>query len=295
MLNTLNFKHIYYFWVVASEGSIVKAASKVNVSNSSISEQIKVLESRLGVELFERRGKNLVLTDYGERVFTQINEFFSSTEELFESIVNHKKTNVRFLRIGLVPGIPEQERYSLTFPFVEDITYTVRVIKGENSSLKQAFEEREVDMILTFNENLIPKKQAQRAIIKKEDHLFVCSKAFAKNLPNEKFPFNIDKQRFINFTNDSDLHFQIYDFFRKYNVSPLRIAEIDDIYVTRKLVLEGLGFALLPVFAIEKDLASKKLISLGAENEFPQALTCYYHKSFKEEPFLSHLKSLQEI
>lgn len=294
MLNTLNFKHIYYFWVVAAEGSIVKAATKVNVSNSSISEQIKVLESRLGVELFERRGKSLVLTSYGDRVFNQVNPFFSTTEELFESIVNHKKTNVRFLRIGVSPGIPEEERYDLTFPFVEDITYTVRLIQGENSYLKKAYEDRELDMILTINQNMIPKNQAERFVLKEEDHVFVCSKAFYKSLEGLKFPQNIDKARFINYTNDSDLHFLIYDFFHSHEVNPLRIAEIDDIYVIKKLVMEGLGFALLPEYAVAKELKSKKLIILHRDQRFNRPLTYYYHKSFNENPFLDHLSSLKK-
>ncbi len=294
MLNTLNFKHIYYFWVVASEGSIVKAATKVNVSNSSISEQIKILEGRLGVNLFERRGKNLVLTDIGQRVYNQTNPFFSSTEELFESIVNHKKTNVRFLRIGLVPGLPEDERYDLTFPFVEDITYTVRLLKGENASLKQAFEERELDMILTINDHLIPKKQAERFIIKEMEHVFVCSKKFYSSLGNEKFPQNLDKKRFINFTNDSDLHFELYSFFHSHDVSPLRIAEIDDIFVLKRLVLEGQGFALLPKSTVTKEIKSKKLIVLSESEQFKRNLICYFHKSFREEPFLTHLRALKE-
>lgn len=293
MLNTLNFKHIYYFWVVASEGSIVKAASLINVSNSSISEQIKLLEHRLGVDLFERRGKRLVLTGYGSRIFKEINPFFTSTEELFESIVNHKKTNVRFLRIGVVPGIPEEERFALTFPFVEDINYTVRLLKGENSSLKKAYEDQELDMILSLNENLIPKKQAERFIVKEEEHYFVCSPKFFITLDKGVFPQNINKKKFINFTNDSDLHFSIYDYFHNAKVSPLRIAEIDDIYVVRRLVLDGQGFALLPSFAVVKELKSKKLICLHRSSKFSRPLTCYFHKSFKSEDFLNHLENLR--
>lgn len=272
----------------------MKAATKVNVSNSSISEQIKILESRLGVDLFQRRGKNLVLTDIGERVYNQIHPFFSSTEELFESIVNHKKTNVRFLRIGLVPGLSEEERFDLTFPFVEDITYTVRVLKGENSSLKQAFEDRELDMILTINDHLIPKKQAERFIIKDMDHVFVCSKKFYKDLGEERFPQNLDKKRFINFTNDSDLHFDLYNFFHSHGVSPLRIAEIDDIFVVKRLVLEGQGFALLPQSSVYKEIKSNKLVVLDESEQFSRKLFCYFHKSFKEEPFMTHLRNLKE-
>lgn len=292
MLNTLNFKHIYYFWVVASEGSISKASTKTNISSSSISEQIKILEGRLGVDLFERSGKNLTLSPYGEQVYNEINPFFYSTEEIFESIVNHKKTNVKFLRIGVAPGIPEEERYYLTYPYVEDINFTVRLIQGENSYLKKAYEAGEIDMILSLNNNLLPKNQAERFTLKTEDHIFVCTKKFQKQLDEGSFPKNVHRKRFINYTTDSDLHFLLYNFFNPLDVVPLRIAEIDDIFIIKKLVLESLGFALLPLHSIEKEVKSGKLHVLHRSKKFSLPLIYYYKKSFKEERFENHLKNL---
>ena len=61
----LNFHHLRYFWVVASEGSMSRAAERLNVSPSSLSVQIKTLEEQLGQQLFERRGKSLILTEAG--------------------------------------------------------------------------------------------------------------------------------------------------------------------------------------------------------------------------------------
>lgn len=293
MLNTLNFKHIYYFWVVATEGSIVRAASKTNVSPSSISEQIKVLESRIGVELFERASNQLSLSQYGQRVFKEVDPFFYSTEELFESIVNHKTTNVRFLRIGVAPDIAENICYQMTYPFIEDINYTVRLIQGENSYLKKAFLDNEIDMVLSTNQSLIPKAQSEHFILKKESYAFVCSKKFKKGLKNKVFPLSIDQMRFINYTNDSDLHFKIYNFFNKKKVNPLRIAEIDDISISKKLVTQGLGFALLPLNSIQADLKKGTLVKLYQSSSFDLPLTYYFKKSFKEDRFISHLDSLK--
>jgi len=292
MLNTLNFKHIYYFWVVASEGSITKAATKTNVSPSSISEQIKTLEARIGVELFERTGKKLILSGYGERVFNEVNPFFNSTEEIFESIVNHKTTQVKFLRVGVAPAIPEEERYSMNYPFIEDINYTVRLIQGENSYLKKAYEDNDIDMILTTNQSLLPKTKAERFILKNEPHIFVCSKSFERKLKKKPYPKNLDKERFINYTNDSDLHFLLYKYFHKFDITPLRIAEIDDINIIKRLVLKGLGFALLPINSISADLEKGRLIALNSEKEFDLPLTFYFKKSFIEQRFTDHLESL---
>ena len=53
----LNFHHLRYFWAVAHEGNLTRAAERLHVSQSAVSVQIKQLEQQLGHELFERRGR----------------------------------------------------------------------------------------------------------------------------------------------------------------------------------------------------------------------------------------------
>src|SRR6187399_1886029 len=64
----LNFHHLRYFWAVAREGNLRRAAEKLHVSQPSISAQIKILESALGDRLFRRSGRTLVLTEFGRLI-----------------------------------------------------------------------------------------------------------------------------------------------------------------------------------------------------------------------------------
>lgn len=64
-MRTLNFHHLHYFWTVAKEGHLTRAAQKLNVSQSALSSQIKQLEGQLGHDLFHRQGRALLLTDVG--------------------------------------------------------------------------------------------------------------------------------------------------------------------------------------------------------------------------------------
>ena len=64
-MNWLNSHHLYYFWVVAREGSITAGSRKLLLAPSTVSAQIKNLEASLGVELFAREGRRLVLTQRG--------------------------------------------------------------------------------------------------------------------------------------------------------------------------------------------------------------------------------------
>ena len=67
-LQDLNFQHLLYFHMVAREGSVLSASQVLHLAPSTVSSQVKSLEERLGQPLFQRAGRNLVLTSFGEAV-----------------------------------------------------------------------------------------------------------------------------------------------------------------------------------------------------------------------------------
>jgi LysR family transcriptional activator of nhaA len=78
----LNYHHLLYFWTVARTGSIARASQELRLSQPTISNQIKTLESHLDVRLFERQGRRLVLTDTGHMVMRYADEIFRTGREL---------------------------------------------------------------------------------------------------------------------------------------------------------------------------------------------------------------------
>ena len=83
----INYHHLYYFWRVALSGSITKTADECHVSQSALSQQIKQLETSMDVRLFERAGRQLLLTDVGRKVLSYADEIFTTGEEL-QSFIN---------------------------------------------------------------------------------------------------------------------------------------------------------------------------------------------------------------
>ena len=68
VLRQLNFRHLHYFWVVAKEAHLTRAAEQLHVSQSAVTSQICHLEEALGHELFIREGRSLRLTEVGNLV-----------------------------------------------------------------------------------------------------------------------------------------------------------------------------------------------------------------------------------
>jgi LysR family transcriptional activator of nhaA len=81
-MDWLNYHHLYYFWLVAREGSIAGAAKQLHLAHPTISKQIRQLETSLQNKLFKRVGRNLRLTEFGNTVFEYAEEIFSVGREL---------------------------------------------------------------------------------------------------------------------------------------------------------------------------------------------------------------------
>ena len=82
----LNYHHLRYFWTVAREGGLRRAAEKLHVSPPSISAQVRELEEALGEKLFRRSGRGNVLTDAGQVALRYADEIFSLGREMADAI-----------------------------------------------------------------------------------------------------------------------------------------------------------------------------------------------------------------
>lgn len=100
-LRQLNFHHLYYFWRVGREGNLTRTAQALHLSQSALSAQIRQLEERLGLPLFLREGKRLVLTDAGHLVMSYANEIFDLGRELLSQLEGSHHGRPR-LRVGSV-------------------------------------------------------------------------------------------------------------------------------------------------------------------------------------------------
>lgn len=131
MVTSLDIKHLQYFLEVAKYKSFSVAAEHLYITQPTISKMIKNLEEELGVVLFERNRKKLILTDAGQIILEQatlINNAFHNLENELDNLIGLKKGHIR---IGLPPIFNAQfllqligrfhEKYpGITFQFGED-------------------------------------------------------------------------------------------------------------------------------------------------------------------------------
>ncbi|WP_128610406.1 transcriptional activator NhaR [Pseudomonas sp. UBA7721] len=114
----LNYRQLHYFWVVARTGSIIRASEQLNLTPQTISGQITLLEQAYGVELFQRVGRQLELTETGRQALTYAEQMFQLGGEL-EAMLRAGPQEQILFRVGVADVVPKSIVYRLLAPTME--------------------------------------------------------------------------------------------------------------------------------------------------------------------------------
>jgi len=127
----MNFKHLYYFWVAAKAGGIMRAGAQLHTTPQTLSGQIKLLESWLGRRLFRKSGRELELTEDGRIALGYADQIFGLGAEL-ENALRQSKDSKRTLefRVGIADSVAKSVAYRLLEPALS-LPEPVRLIGSE--------------------------------------------------------------------------------------------------------------------------------------------------------------------
>jgi LysR family transcriptional activator of nhaA len=146
----INYNHLYYFWMVAREGSVVRAAEELMVSQPTISSQLKELESSIGHRLFDRAGRGLALTDAGRIAFNYAGEMFSLGQQLMNALEHQPAGRAMKLAVGILDVIPKPVARRLLEPALQ-LSQSVRLVCHEDKAdrLLADLSARRTDVVLS--------------------------------------------------------------------------------------------------------------------------------------------------
>ncbi|MDT3670155.1 MAG: LysR family transcriptional regulator [Aromatoleum sp.] len=102
----LNFRHLMYFWMVAKEGSITRAAERLGLSVQTISTQLGQLERQLGYSLLAPQGRSLTLTDAGRTALGYAEQIFHLGAELRRGLAETRAARPHFT-VGVTDAVPK--------------------------------------------------------------------------------------------------------------------------------------------------------------------------------------------
>lgn len=146
---SLNYKHLHYFWVVAKEGSITRAANRLGLAAQTISGQIGLLEKSLGKALFAPQGRGLSLTETGRLALGFADQIFLLGEQMVEALQDDPGGSLR-LAVGISDALPKLVAYRLLDVALR-LPVQVRPVcyEGEFESLLADLALHKLDVVLT--------------------------------------------------------------------------------------------------------------------------------------------------
>lgn len=260
-------------------GSFSKAAEKLHVTQSAISQSVKNLEKKLGVEVFRRTGKKILLTGEGEKVYKLAKEFMKKMEDTLSDIKHDKDVVAGKVRVGTLTGVgkswlaPEIMKLSQIH---DNLTLIVKI--GFVEDIIKEFERGELDVVI-LPENYLP-EEGEKVFLSEEKATLVFPK-------NGKFPIDknisceeLEKYPTILFEEDDYLYTKWFQ--EHFNKRPTKINTKYVVNVHGNIlqaVAEGLGTAVVPVHVLDRSSYKDRVISLGEDFEIPNFnFYLVYHK-----------------
>jgi LysR family transcriptional activator of nhaA len=149
-MNTpFNYKHLYYFWVVAKEGGISRAAEKLDMAVQTVSAQVRELERSLGYALLKPAGRGLVLTDAGQAALHQADQIFQLGESLPDRVRDAASTPTVRLAVGVSDGLPKLVVNRLLQPVTAEPNLRLLCHDGEIDDLLGDLALHRLDVVLS--------------------------------------------------------------------------------------------------------------------------------------------------
>lgn len=145
----MNYHHLHYFWIAASEGGMARAAARLGVAVQTVSAQVHALERELGVSLFKPQGRQLVLTSAGEVALRQAQELFRLGEALPALVRDAAQRPQLRLSVGLADGLPKLLVQHLLAPVLQAPGLRLQCDEDEPEALLSALALHKLDLVLT--------------------------------------------------------------------------------------------------------------------------------------------------
>ena len=261
----LNYHHLRYFWVVAKEGSLKKAAEKLHVSQPSMSEQIKELEEALGEALFRRSGRSNVLTDAGQIAFRYAEEIFSRGAELANAIRQRPGVQSLRLHVGVADAVPKLVTNEILKPVLA-MPQTVHVIcrEGKMEDLLAQLAAHQLDIVLSDEPPSSSVKFRVFSQLLGESGITFCAAGKLAESLRKGFPESLHNAPALLPAENTAMRRSLDKWFRDKQIHPRVIAEFEDGALMKVMGAEGKGFIPVPTVVLHEALTRYRFKVIGA-------------------------------
>lgn len=269
MESNLSLYHIFY--TVALQGNISRAANELFISQPAISKAIQKLESSLGVTLFHRSSRGVVLTEEGKLLFEQVRIAFEAIEKGEEELTRMKELGVGHLRIGVSTTLCKYLLLSYLKGFVEQYPHIKITIQCQSTfDTVKLLEEDKIDIGLIGE----PKHLKQLAFypVATIQDTFVTTKTYYDNLKIRASSDVLDifKEGNLMLLNEENITRQyITNYFQETQIELNQVLEVSNMDLLIEFAKIGIGIACVIKEFVMTELQNGSLIELPLLDKIP--------------------------
>lgn len=279
MAINVNYNHLYYFWMVAKEGNLTRAASRLFIAQSALSSQIKKLEHQLGKALFEKEGRGIALTEAGSIAYSYAEKIFQMGNELNNLLKHQLDATNTILKIGVISSLSRNFVQNFIKPVLNRTDVQIHLISGSEIALIPQLKDHRLDLILSNSLQNIQQQGLYRikSIAKQQVSIvgkpLQAGKVFnlKEDLPQYRLLLpgvgNELRSRFDQLCEAQQLQYQV-------------MGEINDMPALRLLARDSDGVALIPTVVVQDEI---KAGILQEYYKLPDVYERFYAISLKKQ------------
>ncbi|MBC1184042.1 LysR family transcriptional regulator [Brevundimonas huaxiensis] len=271
-MRNLNFNHLRYFWAVAHEGTLTRAAERLHLSQSALSVQIQKLEHQIGHPLFERLGRRLVLTEAGQIALDYADTVFQAGDELLTTLGERASDRRQTLRVGALTTLSRNFQLEFLRPLVGRTDVELIVRSGNTKDLLQQLDAHALDVVLTNTAAPIDTRSLLRNHLLAEQPVSLVGRPLGSKR-RFRFPDDLSRHALLLPSQDSEIRVAFDRLLEAAQLRPTILAEVDDMAMLRLLARERDGITLVPPIVVRDELNTGILVE---HHRIPEVTERFY-------------------
>lgn len=256
-MGRLNYRHLYYFWQVATSGNLTRTAQQLHISQSALSTQIRHLEESLDCQLFHRSGRKLVLTEAGRQAMQFAEDIFHRGEELEVLLRQGISSANKRLRIGSTSYMSRNFIEEFIGPAMQDEEASIALVSDNQHTLLEDLARHQLDVVLT-NASIesVDKQPWQIHLLSRQPVSIVCPPALVSA--------GLDQYSWVLPSRKHGIRGEFDAFCLREGLNPELKVEVDDMAMLRLMARDSHAFAVLPRVVVRDELATGRLMERAA-------------------------------
>lgn len=251
MVKRMQIRELEYILAIERTLNFGEAARQCGIAQPTLSTQLKKFEAQIGVALFERSNKKVLVTTAGKKIIPKLQQIYNQLNDVQQFAVNFQQNDSGLFTLGVITTVAPYLLPKLIPNLVQKYpNLEIRIIEGQTDTLLKQLEEAKLDAIIIADH--VNNHLQQTTLI--DEPFFVAVNTLHPLAQTEKIKLKeLEQHELILLEEGHCLRNQVIDVCKRIGIHPLQHHQATNLETIRHLIHANLGITLMPLMACIKD------------------------------------------